>query len=59
MALDGDSALAFEIHIVEHLGLHVFGGDRLGVFEQSISECTLPMVDVGDDAEVAYMIHIV
>ena len=59
MALDGDSALAFEIHIVEHLGLHVFGGDRLGVLEQSISECTLPMVDVGDDAEVAYVVHIV
>ena len=59
MALDGDSALAFEIHIVEHLGLHVFGGDCLGVLEQSVGEGTFPVVDVGDDAEVAYVVHIV
>ena len=59
MALDGDSALAFEIHIVEHLGLHVFGGYRIGVLEQSVGEGTFPVVDVGDDAEVAYVVHIV
>ena len=59
MALNGDSALAFEIHIVEHLGLHVFGGYRLGVLEQSVGEGTFPVVDVGDDAEVAYVVHIV
>ena len=57
MALDGDAALAFQIHVIEHLCLHVFTLDRLGKFEQTVGQRTLTVVDVCDDAEVSYFVH--
>jgi hypothetical protein len=33
------------------------GVDRSGHLEQSISEGTLPMINMGDDAEVSYVLH--
>ncbi len=55
VALDGDAALALKVHVVEHL---VFGdGYRLGVFQQTVGEGGLAVIDVGDDAEVAGVLH--
>ena len=52
VGLDGDAALAFEVHGVEDLLLHLAGGERAGELEQAVGERGFAMIDVGDDGEV-------
>ena len=53
LGLDRDAPLALEVHRVEVLGPHVAGVDGAGQLEDAVGERRLPVVDVGDDAEVA------
>jgi hypothetical protein len=53
LGLDGDAALALQVHLVEVLGAHVPLAHRMGEVEQPVGQGGLPVVDVGDDAEVA------
>ena len=57
VTLDSDAALALEIHVVEHLGLHVLGGYGIGIFQQAVGQGRLAMVDVCYDAEIADILH--
>ncbi len=52
MRLDGDPALALEIHGVEHLRLHLARLQRAGELEEAIGQRRLAVVDVRDDREV-------
>ena len=56
--LDGDAALALEIHRVEHLLVHFALRKRAGHFEQTIGERGLAVIDVRDDAKIAYELRI-
>ena len=51
--LDGDAALALQVHRVEHLFHHFALRQRAGVFEQTVGERRLAVVDMRDDREVA------
>ena len=53
LELDGDPPLPLELHVVEELLLHVPDRHRAGVLEQAIGQGRLPVVDVGNDAEIA------
>ena len=53
LGLDGDAPLALEVHRVEVLRPHVAGVDGAGELEDAVGQRRLPVVDVGDDAEVA------
>ena len=55
MRLDGNAALAFEIHRIEHLLLRLPSGNSAGAMQQPIRQGRLPMVDMGDDAEISYV----
>jgi len=57
MALDSDAALPFEVHVVKHLSLQVFSSDSAGVFEKTVGQSAFAMVDMGDNAEIAYTFH--
>ena len=57
MTLDGDATLSLQVHVVEHLSLHVFTGYGIGVLEQTIGERALAVVDMRHDTEVAYCLH--
>ncbi len=57
LALDGDAALALEVHLVEELFLHVARGHRAGDLEDAVGQRRLAVVDVGDDAEVADVVE--
>ena len=59
VTLDCYSALALQLHVVKHLGLHVLGLDGAGVLEQAVGQRRLAVVDVRYYAEVANMFHIV
>ena len=51
--LDGDPALALEVHGVEHLLAHLPLLERAGGLDEAVGEGGLAVVDVRDDAEVA------
>ena len=52
VGLDGDAALALEVHGVQDLGLHLAGLERPGVFQEAVGQRGLAVVDVRDDREV-------
>ncbi len=58
LRLDGDTALALNVHRVEDLSLHIALGDGLCVFQKAISQSRLAVVDVGDDRKVADEIRV-
>jgi hypothetical protein len=51
--LDRDTALALEIHIIECLRLHLTLLEGSRDLHETISKSRLPMIDMGDDTEVA------
>ena len=55
LGLDGDPALALDVHIVEHLlvAAHLAVGEAAGGLDQPVGERRLAVVDMGDDAEIA------
>ena len=53
LGLNGDSALALDIHTVKVLGFHFSRRYGAGAFEQAIRQRRLTVVDMGDDAEIA------
>ena len=53
VSLDGDAALALEVHGVEHLGLHFARGERSGQLQQAVGQGRLAVVDMRDDREIA------
>ncbi len=57
LALDGDAAFALQVHVIQVLGLHVAVGDGAGHLQQAVGQGALAVVDVGDDAEIADVLH--
>src|SRR5690606_5265054 len=53
VGLDGDAALALDVHRVEELGLHVAFGHGAGHLDEPVGEGRLAVVDMGDDGEIA------
>ena len=53
MRLDGDAALALQVHRIEELVLLVAVGDGAGAFQQPVRKRGLAVIDVGNDAEIA------
>ena len=52
LRLDGDAALALDVHAVEVLRAHVPCLDHPGELQHPVGQRRLAVVDVGDDAEV-------
>ena len=53
LGLDGDAPFALDLHIVEHLLLHLPGGQAAGFLDQAVGEGGLAVVNMGDDGKVA------
>ena len=51
--LDGDAALALELHRIEDLVDHLAVGNSTAELDQTVGQCRLAVVDMGDDGEVA------
>jgi hypothetical protein len=54
VGLDGDAALAFEVHIVEQLLFHIAVGHGAGELQNAVSEGRFAVVDVGNYGEISY-----
>ncbi len=59
LCLDGDAALAFDIHAVEHLLAHVAQRHGAGRLDQPVGEGGFPMIDMGHDGEVTDLVELV
>ena len=53
LRLDGDAALALDVHGIEHLLLHLALLQPAGELDQPVGERRLAVVDMGDDREIA------
>ena len=53
LGLDGDAALALELHIVEHLLFHLTVGQAAGLLDEPVGERRLAVIDMGDDREIS------
>ena len=56
VALDGDTALFFQVHVVEHLTLCNLNGAR--ALKQAVGKGALAVVNMGYDAEIAYFFQV-
>ena len=50
---DRDTALTFQVHVVQQLLLHVAKLDGACCFQETIGERAFAVIDVSDDAKVA------
>ena len=57
LCLDGDAALALEIHRIKHLRFHFAVGQAAAQLDDAICQSGLAMVDVCDDGEITDMLH--
>src|SRR5690606_21597437 len=53
LGLDGDAALALDIHVIKHLLAHLALGQPTGRLDQPVGERGLPMIDVSDNGKIA------
>ena len=56
LRLDGDSALLFDIHGIEHLRAHFTGSQTTTDLNEPIGYRGLAMIDMGNDREIAYVL---
>ena len=54
---DGDAAFALDVHVIQQLLFHLAGGDGAGLLQDAVGQGGFAVVDVGNDAEIADMIH--
>ena len=53
LRLDGDAALALDVHGIEHLLLHLPRREPAAELDQPVGQRRLAVIDMGDDGEVA------
>src|SRR5690606_17266136 len=57
MAFNGNAFLPLQIHIIQHLILHIPCRYRLALFKQAVSQSALPMVNMGNNAKITDILH--
>lgn len=57
LRLDRDTAFAFDIHRIEHLGFHFAIGQTAAKVDDAIGQGRFAVVDVRDDGEISNVIH--
>ena len=57
VALDGDAALALQVHIVKHLILEFTVVYGFGILEKTVGQRALSVVDMRYDAEISNVFH--
>jgi hypothetical protein len=53
VGLDGDAALALQVHRIKHLRLHLARGQRSGKLQQAVGQRGFSVIDVRDNGEIA------
>ena len=58
LRLDGDAAFTLQVHGVEHLRLHLALLEAAAHLDEAVRQGGLAVVDVGDDGEIANILHL-
>ena len=58
LRLDRNSPLAFQIHIIQHLRLHLTLGQQSGLLNNSVSKGRFSMVYMSNDTKIANLIFL-
>ena len=58
LRLDGNAALALDIHRIEHLFLHLARFEPAGELNQPVGKRGLAVVDMRDNGEIAYIVDL-
>ena len=58
LRLDGDAAFTLELERIEDLVLHFAGFEATADLDEAVRQRGLAVIDVGDDREVAYALHL-
>ena len=57
LRLDGDAAFFFDVHRIQHLGLHVAQLQPAAALDQAVGQRGLAVVNVGNDGKVSDVLH--
>lgn len=57
VALNGNSPLSFQIHIIQSLRLQLSHANCLGLFQQTICKGALPMINMRNYAKIPDLFH--
>ena len=57
VALDGDAAFAFKVHVVKDLVDKFFVVKRVGQFQKAVGQGRFAVVDMSYDAKISYVLH--
>ncbi|SVK46296.1 Uncharacterised protein [Acinetobacter baumannii] len=57
LRLDGDAALALQIHGIEHLRSHFTVGQATANLDNAVRQRRLTVVNMGNNGEISYMLH--
>ena len=55
VSLDGNAALALQIHGIQHLGFHLALAQATADLDEAVRESGFSVVDVSNDGKVAYV----
>ncbi len=58
LGLDGDAALALQVHAIEHLSLHFPCIQSPALLDEAVRERGFAVVDVGNDGKIADILHL-
>ena len=58
MALYGNAAFPFNIHIVQNLIFKISIEDHMGHLNQAVGKCRFPVINMSDDAEISNFLHL-
>ena len=53
-----DTALFFDVHAVQNLRTHFAVFQAAAVLDEAVGECGFTVVNMGDDGEIADIVHI-
>ena len=58
MALDGNTFFTFQVHVIQHLRLHIPVRYGMGKLQQAVCQGTFTVVNMGYDTEIPNILHI-
>ena len=57
MGLDGNPLFTLQIHVIQHLGVHLAAVEGAGKFQKPICQRTFSVINMSDNAKVASVLH--
>lgn len=57
VGLDRNALFTLQVHIIEHLRLHLAVGEGTGELQKTVGQGALAVVNMSDNAEISNVVH--